>query len=126
MLRRLDGHRRRVVAAHYVRPVSRDVHGHVQRLGPAVLATLDPAHDRLEHFGWGVVPELAMRIGRRAGDFEQEADARRVVLADLAALGVSDVDRVRAAIRNHRATAGAVTSIGRPSPAHPPASPAPN
>lgn len=126
VLHRFDGNRRRVVAAHYVRPVSRDVHGHVQRLGPAVLATWDPARDRLEHFGWGVVPELAMRIGRRAGDFELEADARRVILDDLAASGVTDVDRVRAAIRNHRAATAAVTSIGRPSPAHPPALPAPN
>ena len=32
-----------VVAAHYVRPIARDVHGHVQRLGPAVLSTWDPA-----------------------------------------------------------------------------------
>ena len=32
-----DGHvRRRVVAAHYERPVGRDEHGHVQRLPPAV------------------------------------------------------------------------------------------
>ena len=37
--RRLDDGRRRVVAAHYVRPMVRDQHGHLQRLGPAVLAT---------------------------------------------------------------------------------------
>ena len=66
-----------IVAAHYVRPVARDMHGHVQRLGPAVLATGDPASGRFEHFGWGVTPELALRTGRRAGDFEIELDRRR-------------------------------------------------
>ena len=57
--RRLDDDRRRVVAAHYVRPVARDTHGHVQRLGPAVLATWDPTEDAFEHFGWGIIPEPA-------------------------------------------------------------------
>jgi type IV secretory pathway ATPase VirB11/archaellum biosynthesis ATPase len=33
----------RVAAAHYLRPVARDMHGHVQKLGPAVLATWDGA-----------------------------------------------------------------------------------
>lgn len=70
----------RVVAAHYVRPTARDEHGHVQRLGPAVLATWDPAADRFEHFGWGVTPELARRVGRRAGDFELEVARRRQLL----------------------------------------------
>jgi flagellar protein FlaI len=126
VLRRLGGTRRRVAAAHYVRPVSRDAHGHIQRLGPAVLATWDPQRDRLEHFGWGVIPELAMRVGRRAGDFELEADARRAVLDDLAAAGEVEPARVRAAIDRYRATASSATSIGRPSPANPPASPAPN
>jgi hypothetical protein len=93
---------RRVVAAHYVRPVSRDEHGHVQRLGPAVLATWDVARDRFEHFGWGITPELARRVGRRAGDFELEVDRRRDVLARLVADGVVDLDAVRAAIDHAR------------------------
>ena len=63
---RLDDGRRRVVAAHYVRPLARDEHGHTQRLGPAVLATWDADEDAFEHFGWGVTPELARRVGRRA------------------------------------------------------------
>ena len=126
VLRRPDGGRRRVVAAHYVRPVSRDVHGHVQRLGPAVLATWDPAADRLEHFGWGVIPELAARVRRRAGDFELEADARRALLDGLVASGRIEPAAVRAAIAEYRATSTSTTSIGRPSPASPPASPAPN
>ncbi len=62
----------RVVAAHYLRPVARDVGGHVQRLVPAVLATLDPERSRYDHFAWGIYPELAARTGRRAGDLEHE------------------------------------------------------
>ncbi len=75
-----DG-RLRVVAAHYVRPVARDMHGHVQKLGPAILSTWDATAGRFEHFGWGVTPELALRTGRRAGDFELEQDRRREAYA---------------------------------------------
>lgn len=71
----------RVEAAHYVRPVARDMHGHVQKLGPAVLTTWDATAGRFEHFGWGVTPELAMRTGRRAGDFEIELDRRTAAFA---------------------------------------------
>ena len=83
VIRRVDADRRRVVAAHLVRPVARDVHGHLQRLGPAVLATWDAERDAFEHFGWGITPELAMRTGRRPGDFEIETDRRRDLLTDL-------------------------------------------
>lgn len=93
---------RRVVAAHYIRPTARDEHGHVQRLGPAVLATWDADRDRFEHFGWGVTPELALRVGRKAGDFEQEVDARREFLHGLAAASVIEVDAVRVAIAGYR------------------------
>ena len=99
---------RRVVAAHYVRPVARDEHGHVQRLGPAVLATWDPAAQTFEHFGWGVIPELAMRVARRPGDFEIETDARRALLDELVVSGATGVDEVRGAIERYRV--GAVTS----------------
>ena len=81
ILRRVDGARQRVTAAHYVRPFVRDTHGHTQRLGPAVLSTWDPARDAFEDFGWGITPELAFRIGVRPGDFELEVDRRRAVLA---------------------------------------------
>jgi len=94
---------RRVVAAHYVRPLARDAHGHVQRLGPAVLATWDPSGGGFEHFAWGVMPELADRVGRRAGDFEVELERRREYLAGLAEGGVVGVDEVRAAIDGYRA-----------------------
>jgi hypothetical protein len=102
ILRRVDDGLRRVVAAHYIRPTARDEHGHVQRLGPAVLATWDPNQDRFEHFGWGVTPELAMRVGRKAGDFELEVDRRRDVLAGLAEARIVDIGAVRAAIDGYR------------------------
>jgi hypothetical protein len=54
----------------------RDAHGHVQRLGPAVLATWEPRDGAWEHFAWGVLPELALRLGRSASDLEREAAAR--------------------------------------------------
>jgi hypothetical protein len=114
ILRRVGEGLRRVVAAHYVRPTARDEHGHVQRLGPAVLATWDPTHDRFEHFGWGVTPELALRVGRRAGDFELEVDRRRDYLAGLAQAGIVEVGAVRAAIDGFRATLSA--SSGAPIP----------
>lgn len=104
ILRVVDGDRRRVVAAHYVRPTARDVHGHLQRLGPAVLATWDPGTDRFEQFGWGVTPELALRVGLRAGDFEIDVDRRRTLLEDLVRSGVVEPDAVRQAMRTHRAT----------------------
>ena len=101
---------RRVVAAHYVRPTARDEHGHVQRLGPAVLATWDANLDRFEHFGWGVTPELALRVGRKSGDFEVEVDRRREFLGGLVASGVVEVDAVRAAIDGYRSLIPTITT----------------
>jgi hypothetical protein len=79
----LDGSGR-VVAAHHVRPIALDGHGHVQRLGPAVLAARDATTGRLEHFAWGVMPELASRIRWKAGDLEVEVDRRREALSHAA------------------------------------------
>jgi hypothetical protein len=100
VLRRVDGARQRVVAAHYVRPFVRDTHGHTQRLGPAVLSTWDPASDTFEDFGWGITPELAFRIGVRPGDFEREVDRRRDVLDSLAAASVIGLAEVDGALRS--------------------------
>ena len=105
----------RVAAAHYVRPVARDEHGHVQRLGPAVLATWDATTDTFEHFGWGVTPELAMRVGRRPGDFELEVDRRSAVLDGLVAAGTVAVDDVRQALA--AAVAADPTSVQEERPA---------
>jgi hypothetical protein len=116
VLRAVAGGRRRVVAAHYIRPVVRDVHGHVQHLGPAVLATWDPGRDGFEHFAWGIMPELATRIDRRAGDFELEVDRRRDFLTDLIAAGVIGVDEVRHAIDGYRLTVAPGTSAAAAAP----------
>lgn len=102
ILRRLDDGRRRVVAAHYVRPTARDEHGHVQRLGPAVLATWDKAEDRFEQFGWAITPEVASRIGWHAGDLEVEVERRSEYLHHLANAGIVAVDDVRTAIAAYR------------------------
>ena len=105
ILRRVEGGRRRVAVAHYLRPTVRDAHGHTQRLGPAVLATWDPARDTFEDFSWGIAPELAFRIGVRAGDLELEVDRRTGFLADLARSGVTDVAAVSEVIGRYAATA---------------------
>ena len=70
-----DG-RPRITAAHYVRPVALDPHGHVQRPPPAVLATWNATTGRYDHFAWGVLTELAARTGMTAIQLERE-QARR-------------------------------------------------
>lgn len=94
--------RLRVTAAHYVRPLARDAHGHSQRLDPAVLATWDERLGRYEHFAWGVLPEIAARLGRRAGDLEADLHHRRDDLAGLAKAGVTDFEEVRRLIAGYR------------------------
>ena len=64
-----------------------------------MLATWDATTDTFEHFGWGVIPELAMRVGRRAGDFEIEMDRRRELLETLVRTGTSAPDDVRRCAR---------------------------
>jgi type IV secretory pathway ATPase VirB11/archaellum biosynthesis ATPase len=71
----------RVLAAHYLRPVARDVHGHIQRLPPAVLATWNGMAGAFDHFAWGVAAELGGRTGRRPVDFEREQAIRARQLA---------------------------------------------
>jgi hypothetical protein len=101
------GGRLRVTAAHYVRPLARDAHGHPQRLDPAVLATWDARLGRYEHFAWGVVPEIAARLGRRAGDLEADLHHRRDDLAGLAKAGVTSLDEVRRLVAGYRVGWGA-------------------
>jgi hypothetical protein len=92
----------RITAAHYVRPLARDAHGHPQRLDPAVLATWDPRLERYEHFAWGVIPEIAARLGRRTGDLEADLHHRRDDLAGLAKAGVTSLDEVRRLVAGYR------------------------
>lgn len=98
--------RLRVTAAHYVRPLARDAHGHAQRLDPAVLATWDDRLGRYEHFAWGVLPEIAARLGRRAGDLEADLHHRRDDLAGLAKAGMTRLDEVQRLIAGYRARYG--------------------
>jgi hypothetical protein len=104
--------RLRVTAAHYVRPLARDAHGHAQELPPAVLATWDARLGRYEHFAWGALPEIAARLGRRAGDLEADLHHRRDDLAGLAKAGVTSLDEVRRLIAGYRVAYGAVHEPG--------------
>ena len=81
ILGRDDDGATRVVAAHYLRPVARDVEGHIQRRPPAVLATWNRTAGRFDHFAWGVVGELAGRMGSRPVAFEREQAVRARRLA---------------------------------------------
>lgn len=92
----------RVVAAHYVRPLHRDEHGHAQLLGPAVLATWDRPRGAFEHFAWGVLPEIAARLGRRTGDLEADLHHRRDDLGGLAAAGVTSLAEAGRLIAGYR------------------------
>lgn len=98
--------RLRVTAAHYVRPLARDAHGHSQRLDPAVLATWDERLGRYEHFAWGVLPEIAARLGRRAGDLEADLHHRRDDLAGLAKAGVTKLDEVQRLVAGYQVRYG--------------------
>jgi hypothetical protein len=98
--------RLRVTAAHYVRPLARDAHGHSQRLDPAVLATWDERLGRYEHFAWGVLPEIAARLDRRAGDLEADLHHRRDDLAGLAKAGVTKLDEVQRLVAGYQVRYG--------------------
>jgi hypothetical protein len=103
----------RVTAAHYARPLARDAHGHAQELPPAVLATWDARLGRYEHFAWGVLPEIAARLGRTAGDLEADLHHRRDDLAGLVSAGMTETTEVRRLIAGYRATYGEHASEGR-------------
>lgn len=96
----------RVAAAHYVRPLARDAHGHAQLLAPAVLATWDGRAGRYEHFAWGVLPEIASRFGLRAGDLEADLHHRRDDLGGLATAGVTALPEVQRLVAGYRAGYG--------------------
>jgi hypothetical protein len=97
----------RVAAIHWVRPVARDAHDHVQRPPPAVLGALDARTGRWEDFAWAVMPDLAAGIGRRAAELEAERDARGAFLAGLAASGIVEPDAVAGALAALTGSAGA-------------------
>ena len=100
---RADGDPPVVEVVHYVRPLFRDTHGHVQRLPPAVLVARDARTGRLEDFSWAIADELAGRTGRRPIELERAQARRGGLLGRLAAAGVVDPAEVGAAIEAHRA-----------------------
>jgi hypothetical protein len=104
-----EGTMRRVVAAHYLRPVERDGEGHLQRRPPVVLATWDPARDEFDHFGWGAAPELAMRVGRTQAEFERELSLRAAFLREVVEAGRTAVPAFRAALATYRGGGSAHT-----------------
>ena len=77
----------RVDAAHLLRPVERDAQDHLQRRPPAVLASRDPSTGNLDHFAWGITPELADRVDLSERDLDRRLAARREVLVRLVAAG---------------------------------------
>jgi hypothetical protein len=100
-----DG-RRRVVAAHYVRPLEQDPHGHVQRRPPALLAAWDPESDRFDDYAWGIFTELAGRVGREPAAFERVRAERATLLDDLASDRVLTRSAVAEALLAVRETPG--------------------
>lgn len=94
-----------VCVAHYVRPLELDGHGHVQRRPPAVLASWDPAAGRFDDYAWGILSELAARVGVEPRAFSTERLRRAAYLAGLAAAGVTSPDDVRQALAGYRMTA---------------------
>ena len=93
----------RAAAVHYLRPVERDAHGHLQHRPPAVLATSDPDRSTFEHFAWGITPELAARVNVGQADFERAQAARARFLARLVDGGIFDPEAVRDALDGYRA-----------------------
>jgi len=89
----------RVLAAHLLRPPLRDGAGHVRPQAPGVLAARVEADDRLEHYAWGVMPEIAAELGLRAGDVEADVADRAAFLRALAETGPGDGEALRNAIR---------------------------
>ncbi len=98
VLAELPDGRRRIRAAHYVRPLEQDPEGHVQRRPPALLAAWDAERDRLDDYAWGITTELAGRVGREPAAFERAMAERTGLLDDLARKGIVSADAVASAI----------------------------
>ena len=109
ILRRLPSDQRRVVAAHYLRPVERDAEGHLQRRPPVVLATWDQGSDAFDHFAWGAGSELALRVGRSPAEFEREHALRAAFLREVVSASRTALPAFRAALATYRGGGSAHT-----------------
>jgi hypothetical protein len=103
VLDRADGGAR-VSVAHYLRPTERDAQGHVQRRAPAVLAAWEHAGGTWEHYAWGILPELADRVGRTQSDLEQRQLDRVGFLVTMARHGPMAPAEWRTAVSRYLAT----------------------
>jgi len=88
------GELQRIARAHYVRPIERDVAGHLQRRPPALLSARDDNTDRLDHFFWAINDELATRVEMDAADFERAHAHRARLLHELTAARVFDSEHL--------------------------------
>jgi hypothetical protein len=57
----------------------------VQRRPPALLAAWDATRDAFDDYAWGIVTELAARVGREPAEFDRERTRRATHLAGLVA-----------------------------------------
>ena len=71
-----------------------------------MLAAWDERLGRYEHFAWGVLPEIAARLGRRAGDLEADLHHRRDDLAGLVKGGVTKLEEVQRLVAGYRVQYG--------------------
>ena len=90
--------RRRILAAHYLRPTERDPQGHIQRRPPAILATWVSETDEFDHFAWGLTPELADLVDRTQASFEELQVERAAALRILATSRPDDAPSALAAV----------------------------
>lgn len=108
--------RRRILAAHYLRPTERDPQGHIQRRPPAVLATWVTETDTFDHFAWGMTPELADIVDRTQASFEELQSSRATALRALVSRRAPDVAGALAAVREAEPARQRATPRGTPHP----------
>ena len=108
--------RRRILAAHYLRPTERDPQGHIQRRPPAVLATWVTETDTFDHFAWGMTPELADIVDRTQASFEELQSSRATALRALVSRGAPDVASGLARVLEAEPARQRATPRGTPHP----------
>ncbi len=115
----------RCAVVHYLRPAERDAQGHVQRRPPAILASWDAAADRYDDYAWGILHELAERVGLDPARLEDRQRGRAAFLAAVARLDhISAADwqgHVRGRLAEERAAEASAADRPPAAPDPPPA-----